>query len=373
MDDTIKAWESYTNDNGGINGHPVSVDVVDDKGDTGTAVTAANKFVSDGVVAVIGAGSTIDDSWRQVMDDHNIPVIGSADYNPSYLADPCFFADGAQVPQQVYGALQAAKSVGVTKLGIFYCSGDAETPCSNFSKLFQGISGVTAKIPVVINQSIPDNTPTAAQCLAAKKAGADGMIVLENAALVAKFADTCAAQGYKPKQINVSGTNGAAWEKSTNMEGAISSAANASRAGDNPEVKKMIAALNQYAPTVVKGDQFNALDVAAWTGGEIFKKAAEAANVGPDSKSTDVLAGLYTFKGETLGGLTVPLTYVQTPSAAPAFTTAYFLDTIKNGKFAPLKAEAQEIPPADIAAMICNVLNPKASICTPAPSAAATS
>jgi branched-chain amino acid transport system substrate-binding protein len=353
MDDTLKAWASYTNANGGINGHPVALTVVDDKGDTGTAVTAAEQMVKDGIVAFVGTGSTIDDAWKGVAVKNNIPVIGSADYNPSFLAEPCFFADGAQVPQLVYGALAAAKEQGITKLGIFYCSGDAETPCSNFAGLFKGLSAATVKIPVEISQSIPDNNPTAALCLAAKSKGVDGIVVIENSALVAKFADTCAQQGYKPKQINVSGTNGAAVAKSKNTEGIIFAASSAPRSDTaNPEIAKMIAALNQYAPSVVPGDQYNTLDVSAWTGGQLFKKVGEAAGLTPTSTSEDVLAGLYSLKGETLGGLTTALTYNFTGKAAPAFTTSYFLETVKGGKFAPIgDGKAKEIPAADVAAI----------------------
>lgn len=354
MDDTLKAWAAYTNANGGINGHPVELTVVDDRGDTAAAVTAANQMIKDGIIAFVGTGSTVDQAWASVASKANVPVIGSANYNPSFLAEPCFFSTGAQVPQMVYGALAAAKKAGVTKLGVLYCSGDAETPCSNFAKLFEGISAATVKIPFVLNQSIPGNNPTAALCLAAKNKGADGLIIIENSAIVAKFADICAQQNYRPIQVNVSGTSGAAWTESENMNGAIAAVSTASRASDIPPIATMVAALKKYAPGVVTGDQYNTLDVDAWAGGQMFARVGEVAGLTPDSTSEDVLAGLYALEGETLNGLTVPITYMETPGpAAPAFTTSYFLETVKDGQFAPLNGgKAVPIPADDLAAIV---------------------
>ena len=44
----------------------------------------------------------------------------------------------------------------------------------------------------------------------------------------------------------------------------------------------------------------------------------------------DVLKGLYTFKNETVGGLTPPLNYVK---GKPTFITCWFPQQIKSGKF----------------------------------------
>ena len=55
----------------------------------------------------------------------------------------------------------------------------------------------------------------------------------------------------------------------------------------------------------------------AWAGGEVFKAAWEKGNLGADGTSAQLINALYTFKGETLGGLTPPLTYAPVKGAAP--------------------------------------------------------
>src|SRR6266550_8984356 len=53
VDDASRVWESYTNDNGGINGHPVKLIIKDDAGDPGKALQAAKGLVEqDHVIAI---------------------------------------------------------------------------------------------------------------------------------------------------------------------------------------------------------------------------------------------------------------------------------------------------------------------------------
>jgi branched-chain amino acid transport system substrate-binding protein len=75
-----------------------------------------------------------------------------------------------------------------------------------------------------------------------------------------------------------------------------------------------------------------------WAVGQTFKLAAKRAKLTADSTPADVLKGLYTFKNETVDGLTPPLNYVQ---GKPTFITCWFAQEIKSGKFTPLTQGAK--------------------------------
>ena len=114
----------------------------------------------------------------------------------------------------------------------------------------------------------------------------------------------------------------------------------------------MIAALNQYAPTVVKGDQYNELGRLGVDRWPAVQEGGRGCQPEPDEHLRGPARWSLLAQHETLGGLTVPLSYAFTGKAAPAFTTSYFLETVKDGAFAPIgDGKAVAIPPADIAAI----------------------
>ncbi len=350
MDDTIKAWASYTNARGGINGHPVQLTVYDDQNDPTKARTFAQKLIEqDHVVAIVGSASLVTDGWAKVAQDAGVPVIGSIDFQPEYATNPDFFATGGQIPALVYGALKAAKTTGVTKVGVLPCA--EASACTQFAGLFTAIGKIVG-LPVVFNQKITVSQPSyQAVCLAARDNGVDGLATLENDTTVVKVANHCAQQGYRPIQINVAATAGSAWVGETNLEGAVSAHSDAVPSADQvPEIKIMNAALDQYAPGVRTGAQYNVLDSSAWAGGQLFKLAAENAKLTPTSTPADVITGLYQLKDETLNGLTPPLTYAQ---GKAAFVTCWFTQQIKNGKFTALdNGTTQCIPASDMPAVL---------------------
>jgi branched-chain amino acid transport system substrate-binding protein len=355
MDDTMQAWVKWTNAHGGVNGHPVVLTLYDDANDPAKAKSFAQKLVADKVVAFVGIGSIVTSAFAKVVNDAGIPVIGSSDFQAEFASDPMFFAAGAQVPAMVYGALAEAKKAGVTKVGILPCV-EAEA-CEQFANLFKAI-GTVVGIDASYTQKISVSQPNyQAVCLAAKNAKVDGLVVLENAATVLKVADGCAQQGYTPKQINTACTAGSVWEGQKSMEGTVSTHSNAVPVADQLSgIKDFNAALDQYAPGVRTGAPYNVCDSEAWSGAEVFKTAWENADLAATASSAELMRALYTMKAETVGGLTPPLTYAETPKAAPAFVTCWFTQTITDGKFtAANNGDSQCIPDADVPKLVAAI------------------
>lgn len=68
----------------------------------------------------------------------------------------------------------------------------------------------------------------------------------------------------------------------------------------------------------------------AWVSGLLLAAAVEAGNPGAKVSSAEILKGLHSMKGQTLGGMAPPLTF----KAGKANTTdCWFWMTTSNGKF----------------------------------------
>jgi branched-chain amino acid transport system substrate-binding protein len=332
VDDTLKAWAAYKNANGGINGHPVKLLIADDGSNPAKATQLVRGMVEqDHVVALVGATSFGDQAWAKYVESKGIPVVGAANYNPIYATSPDFFATGSQVPALVYGLLQEAKRAGKTKLGILPC---AEAPaCAEFAGLFTAIGQkVVGGISVPYTAKVTVTQPSyQAVCLAARSKGVDAMVVIENAATVVRVADQCAQQGYKPLQLNLSGTVGQQWTKSANLDGALATQSNPVLADSSiPATKTFHKALETYGGDVTSNDAYGEMTIGAWSAAEAFALAAKRSKLGPNGTPEQVKKGLYTFKDETVGGLTPPLTYVK---GKPAFTTCWFVQKLTGQKF----------------------------------------
>jgi len=78
----------------------------------------------------------------------------------------------------------------------------------------------------------------------------------------------------------------------------------------SPKFADYVAALDRYAPGAIKGN----LGQVVWVAGKLMEKIATGFPANPTKD--DFLAGLYALRGETLGGLLPPLTYIEGKGSA---------------------------------------------------------
>src|SRR4051812_44024663 len=155
--DVIKAWGSWVNNHGGINGHPVKVVTYDDGQTPAKGLAAAKKLVEqDHVQAIVGQMSLVTTSWASYVDGKGVPVVGGQPVDTPFFTDPNFFASGTTLPLMLLAEVSAAKEAGAKNFGVFYCS---ETPiCAQLPKIF-GALGQQAGLKVEstkISQSAPN-------------------------------------------------------------------------------------------------------------------------------------------------------------------------------------------------------------------------
>jgi branched-chain amino acid transport system substrate-binding protein len=325
----IQAWAKSVNASGGINGHPVDVIVKDDGSNPATGLLAAKALVGqDHVMAIVGEESLVDASWASYVAGSGVPVVGGLTIESAFLSNPDFYPSGAQIVGLLAGSGQLAKQAGKKDLGIVYC---AESPiCAQLVPIGQGLAKLSGLKSFA--EKISATAPSyAAPCLAAKSAGVDSMFIGDNGAIVQRFVDACAQQGYKPVQTSSMETAVPAWLSDATFNGALLDGTNANTFDPStPAIQAFRAAVTRYAPGLISSAGFTYDTILPWAGGQLFQAAAKAAHLTPSSTPADVKKGLYALKNDTLGGLAPPLTF--TPGR-PSFVPCYFTATVSGGKF----------------------------------------
>jgi branched-chain amino acid transport system substrate-binding protein len=311
--DGLDTWVKWTNAHGGIAGHPVQAYYVDDKADPAVGLTGVKDLVENKhVIALVGdaAGST-EQTWADYVLQHRIPVIHDQLIDALWFTNPMFYPLGGTVITNIWGQMKSAATQGATKVGILLCTEVAA--CAQAQQLFTTDAKAVGLDPVYNALASQTQASYTAECIAAKKAGAEAMAAFINTVV---FSRDCGRQGFKPIYINSGGAPTAATIKTAPELG--------NSVGSSPDFpcqdttikagEDFQTALKQYhpdwAPGGSKRDQFAEPLCSAWVGGQGFKKAIENAGVAATATATneDVIKGLSMFKEETLDGLTVPVT-----------------------------------------------------------------
>ena len=78
IDKVAAAWETWTNNHGGINGQPVELVWKDSAGDPARAMSAAKELVEqEQVIAIVASDSATENAWAPYLQEQHMPVVGS--------------------------------------------------------------------------------------------------------------------------------------------------------------------------------------------------------------------------------------------------------------------------------------------------------
>jgi branched-chain amino acid transport system substrate-binding protein len=329
MTNIISAWSSSVNAAGGISNHPIQLFKADDSQNPGTALSAVTKMVEqDGVIAIIDL-SNVDASFGDYIASKQVPVVGGNLDSDLFATNPDFFTAGGTTDGIPAGIVAAAKTAKVSKLGVLYCSG---VPiCAELPPALKKIGG-PAGVSVSYSGAIPNAAPNyTAPCLAAEQSGADGLFIASGPPQTLAVAQSCTAQGYKPTYIAAESSLANSSLSNPNINGAVGEITNLSSSDTgNPQIKAMNQALDTFMPGLLSSAQFSPGSSMVWAAGQLFEAAVRAGHLGDNPTPAQVLDGLYALKGETLGGLTAPLTFTK---GKPTSLKCWFYYQVKDGKF----------------------------------------
>ena len=329
---TAQAWASWTNAHGGIDGHKVTVIVKDDAYNPATGLTDAQTLVQQDHVIAIMDNSDEDQGWESYVKQQGVPVLGDTDTVAGYTNSD-FFTPGLTFNNSPAATAEATKKAGVKKVADLYC-----VEVAICAQSVTDLKGALDKIglSLVYQGGIGFAAPNyAAQCLAAKQAGATGMEVADASAIVNKVALDCATQGYDPLEISGDGSVSISWLAIPAMQGNVDVQPDIPWFVHDAGTKPMYEALDKYAPAVPAGPNFGEIVVQAWAEATEFELAAKASHLSATPTAAEITAGLYGLpKGTTLDGIAPPLAgFVK---GKPANNTCFFLMGINHGKFVTL-------------------------------------
>jgi branched-chain amino acid transport system substrate-binding protein len=326
----LNAWQNWVNDHGGINGHRVKIIVLDDQGSPTQGLADAHQLIdTDHVIALVGTSSTPENQWGPYAQQAGVPVIGTgATSGVIWMTNADFYPVGTAPITEVYASLLAAAKDGKTKVGELYC---AESPACAQGVAFAKAVAPSVGVQMVYFGSVSATAPDySAQCLAAKGAGADSLFIAADQNTVTRVESDCAKQGVKEVVLGGDGTVSPNWVKNADFQGEVDWQPYIPWNLRNSATADYYSAMQQFASGELHSARFGANDIGAWISGQLFIAAAKAANLGDSPTSSQVVDGLTSLQGETLGGLTTPLTFAK---GSPHVVKCFFLESIRNDQW----------------------------------------
>ena len=171
----------------------------------------------------------------------------------------------------------------------------------------------------------PDYT---AEVLAARNAGAAAIIVyLDNPSLL-RIKRAATRQGWSPMIVTGQPAFDDRFLKDGGAETEGVMIGSPILSWDSPKLADFRTAMSRYVP----GGNKAGVGLPAWTGGKLLERIAPMFPEGPVT-SGDVLRGLYSLKGETLGGLVPPVTF--RPGQATPENLCSVMIRVEKGRFVP--------------------------------------
>jgi branched-chain amino acid transport system substrate-binding protein len=303
-------WVAYINQRGGLNGHPVKYLVRDDGADPARHRALKQQSIEqDHAVAFLADAEGITGkSAVEYVQSKRVPVIGSEGGQEYFYKNPMFFPQASHGDSFAFPVAAAPAGVfvpqGKTKLGVLVC---AEVELCGI------VGGIVEKSAKALGFEIvykgkaslaqPDFT---AECLANRNAGAQVMVVIMDTNSLGRFASSCARQGFRPSFAELGSMQRLDQRGDANLVGMVASSnVFPYFQTGTPAADEFQAALKAQGSGLEPGIGLT----QGWVAGKVLEKAA--ANLPEPPTSEAVLNGLWSFKDETLGGITAPLTFVK--------------------------------------------------------------
>ncbi len=300
----MAAWISSTNAHGGLNGHPLQLIVGDDQGDPATSLTLAKRMVESDKILIM-AGNFQAFGFSQVeayMRSKNVPMIGDG-VDPGWFTSPIAFTVVSPASTQIIQGLKTFVDEGNQKLGMFYCLEISQICTALHDAVKKSEVGQYVIQAYQVSLVAPSYT---SQCLRMKQAGVEVLYLLMDNAGAARAAQDCANQGFKPKIELLSLAATADMPKMPALAGALVPSGTVSPGASGvPGLARYRELLGTYAASL--GD--SGISVYTFAAAQMVGFAGK--NLPENPTSADFLAGLWKVKNETLGGLTVPLTFAK--------------------------------------------------------------
>ncbi|MGW2342626.1 ABC transporter substrate-binding protein [Streptomyces sp. NPDC001661] len=306
----LQAWAATVNANGGIDGRKVQVIVMDDGADASKGRSQMQELVEQRkVVAIVASFTTTQtmNAWRSYVEKKQVPVIGGDCSTTAWTASPMLFSECPGTNSALDGLAQVGAKYGKgKKLGALFCT-DSDA-CTHVHERFFG-SGNAAKrygLDPVYNAKISVTQPDfTAECIQARNADVDLMLVTGDPNTVNRVASSCSRQNFNPQFLQPGATVDGTTASKPGLKNVLAVTPvfpfkGSSAAGFG----QFNSAWNKYGGGKAPGPSA----AQGWASAKVFEKAARGAG---DITRAGLIKELRTFRGQRFDGLTVPLTYTS--------------------------------------------------------------
>jgi branched-chain amino acid transport system substrate-binding protein len=326
----------WLNDRGGLHGHPVKLITGDSQSDPARYNSLARQMVErDHVIAFVGNQVPLSaPGAAQYLVDKGIPAVGGDGTHELWFKNPMMFPQGANLESEALGVLQSAAKLAKPKVAVFWCA-EADI-CSQFNSFTQTERAKATGAEIVYSARVSLAQPSfTSECLQAQQRGAQTVFLAMDPNAQSRTARDCSQQSFRPLYFSggVAVVENSKTDRNLNgLRGMVSLFP--WPAADTPATLEFQNAIREYAPAMPTGQAA----ASVWTAGMLLRAATAGLPATPTA--ADIVAGLYTIRGNDLGGLSVPLTFEKgRPYNQP---NCYFMAQIDNGAWtAPMGSTAQ--------------------------------
>jgi ABC-type branched-subunit amino acid transport system substrate-binding protein len=316
----VQVWVAAVNAKGGIQGHPVKQIVADDGGDPARHKAELRRLVEqENVLALVGNPDALTGyAGVDYIKEKQVPYIGGDGGGDWFYATPFHFPQGAVgvtlAEAEIRDVGLFGKAHNKKKLGTLTCT-EADI-CRVFDKVWNEKAAAYGLEPVYRGRTSLVQPDFTAECLAAQRQGVELLEVALDTNSIGRLAASCARQGFRPSFGFPAGLAKETQQEDPNLDGARSTLPTFSwLQNDSPAAMEFQDAMKRYGKNLLP---VTAGHTGGWTAGKLFEKGVLAGGAAGKVTRATVLAGLYSLKNETLGGLTSPLTFAAGQSAVRA-------------------------------------------------------
>ncbi|HVW32083.1 MAG TPA: ABC transporter substrate-binding protein, partial [Acidimicrobiia bacterium] len=326
--DGAQLWTKFINSKGGLNGHPVKLLIFDDAGDPARHRAQAQDAIErqHAIAFLANSEPLTGEASVDYINSKGIPVIGTSGGTRWSYTSPMYFPQASDGDEFLYMGLAAVADQVKDKHKLGYVTCAEASACHDANKLFGQHAQQFGFQVVYSGQASIAQPDYTAECLAARNAGVEIMMVVLDGNSVGRFAQSCARQGFKPQYATIVTIVLDRFKDDPNLAGlvALSHVFPYFQTG-TPMTDEYAAALKAYG-----GGLSNGVGLATgWTAGKLLERAA--ARIADPPTPQGILAGLWSIKNDNLGGLTYPLSFNQGKPAQPR--GCWFNTAVKDGKW----------------------------------------
>jgi branched-chain amino acid transport system substrate-binding protein len=236
-----------------------------------------------------------------------------------------YFPQASHGDHLILGAIAgAAKQLvpkGKTKLGTLVCV-EVDT-CSRADQLWGENAtkfGFQLAYRGKASLAQPDYT---GECLAARNQGVQAILMTLDPNSIGRFALSCARQGYRPVFATLAAIQVDRMKDDPNLEGmVVTTPVFPYLQAGTPATDEFQKTMRTYGSKVPVGVG----QATGWVAAKLFEKAA--ANLPEPPSSDAVLRGLWSLRDDTLGDLTLPLSFAENQTAPQQ--TCWFTLALEN-------------------------------------------